>query len=140
MAAIVTQANASLISNRSTSVADQPAFLSTFLIAPTGAVAKKLGRRYLGIEREGTYIRVAERRLAAIPDAGDPSLLETPSKRKQPRIPFGWLVERGMLAAGDMLISPCQRWTAKVTTSCQLPLGQLSTFTASRPVANTSGC
>ena len=80
----------------------------------TGAVAKKLGRRYLGIEREGTYIRVAERRLAAIPEAGDPSLLETPSKRRQPRIPFGWLVERGMLAAGDMLISPCQRWTAKV--------------------------
>ena len=80
----------------------------------SGAVAKKLGRRYIGIERNPDYIAAAERRLATIPEAVDRSLMETPSKRKQPRIPFGTLVERGMLAAGDVLISPCRRWTAKV--------------------------
>ncbi|MCG8546307.1 MAG: site-specific DNA-methyltransferase, partial [Alphaproteobacteria bacterium] len=80
----------------------------------SGAVAKKLGRRYLGIERDESYIAVAEERLAAIPNAVDRALVETPSKRKQPRIPFGWLVERGWLAAGDVLISPCKRHTAKV--------------------------
>ncbi len=80
----------------------------------TGAVAKKLGRKYLGLEREEKYAEIAHRRLATIPAAGDPSLLTTPSKRKEPRIPFGWLVERGYLAPGDILTSPCARWQAKV--------------------------
>jgi len=80
----------------------------------TGAVAKKLGRKYVGIERDADYIAAAEKRLAGIPSHIDMQLIETPSKRKQPRIPFGTLVERGMLSAGDLLISPCKRWTAKV--------------------------
>jgi modification methylase len=80
----------------------------------TGAVAKKLGRRYIGIERDAGYVAVAEKRLARIPGVVDPRLVETPSKRREPRIPFGTLVERGMLAAGDVLNSPCGRWTARV--------------------------
>lgn len=80
----------------------------------TGAVAKKLGRRYIGIERETGYAAVAEKRLSRIPAVADPRLFETPSKRREPRIPFGTLVERGMLSAGDILVSPCGRWTAKV--------------------------
>jgi modification methylase len=80
----------------------------------TGAVAKKLGRRYIGIEREQAYVKVAEKRLARIPEVADKRLVETPSKRKEPRIPFGTLVERGMLSAGDVLVSPCGRHTAKV--------------------------
>jgi modification methylase len=80
----------------------------------TGAVAKKLGRRYIGIERDAGYAAVATKRLARIPAVADPSLVETPSKRREPRIPFGTLVERGMLSAGDVLVSPCGRWTAKV--------------------------
>ena len=80
----------------------------------TGAVAKKLGRRYIGIERDPNYAAAATKRLARIPEAADPRLIETPSKRREPRIPFGTLVERGMLSAGDVLVSPCGRWTAKV--------------------------
>jgi modification methylase len=80
----------------------------------TGAVAKRLGRRFLGIEREERYAGIARERLAAIPENVDTSLIETPSKRRQPRIPFGWLVERGLLTVGDVLLSPCRRWTAKV--------------------------
>jgi modification methylase len=80
----------------------------------TGAVAKKLGRRYIGIERDRNYVKVAEKRLARIPEVADKRLVETPSKRKEPRIPFGTLVERGMLSAGDVLVSPCGRFTAKV--------------------------
>ena len=38
----------------------------------------------------------------------------TPSKRAQPRVPFGWLVERGMLEPGTVLYGPGKRWTAKV--------------------------
>jgi modification methylase len=80
----------------------------------TGAVAKQLGRRYIGIERDAEYARLAERRLAAVRQVGDPALFATPSKREQTRIPFGWLVERGMLTAGDRLHDPRRRWAARV--------------------------
>ncbi|MEM9682638.1 MAG: site-specific DNA-methyltransferase [Pseudomonadota bacterium] len=80
----------------------------------TGAVAKKLGRKYIGIERDETYAAAAKKRLSRIRSVSDLRLVETPSKRREPRIPFGTLVERGMLSAGDVLVSPCGRWTAKV--------------------------
>lgn len=80
----------------------------------TGAVAKRLGRNFVGIERESEYAEIAEKRISKIRTEVDTSLLETPSKRRQPRIPFGWLVERGLLSAGDVLTSPCRRHTAKV--------------------------
>ena len=80
----------------------------------TGAVAKQLGRRYIGIERDADYARLAEARLADVRQVDDPALLAPPSKRDQPRIPFGWLVERGMLAAGTRLHDPRRRWAARV--------------------------
>ena len=80
----------------------------------TGAVAKKLGRRFLGIERERRYVEFARARIDKVRAPSETALLETPSKRREPRVPFGWLVERGLLEAGDVLVSPCRRWTAKV--------------------------
>ena len=80
----------------------------------TGAVAKKLGRRYLGIESSSDYVQAALDRLESPPEPHSLELIETPSKRRQPRIPFGWLVERGLLSAGDILVSPCRQHTAKV--------------------------
>ncbi|WP_277988387.1 site-specific DNA-methyltransferase [Salipiger thiooxidans] len=72
----------------------------------TGAVAKMLGRDWIGIEREASYREVATRRIADI-RAFDRSALEvTRAKRAEPRIPFGQLVERGMLRPGEMLVSP----------------------------------
>ncbi len=80
----------------------------------TGVVAKRLGRHYLGIERDPDYIAAAQARLAATSAIVDPELIGSRSKREEPRIPFGWLVERGLLAPGDILISPNRRWTARV--------------------------
>ena len=80
----------------------------------TGAVAKRLGRRYIGIERDAHYAAQARERLAAVLEPVDHNFVETPSKRDQPRIPFGWLVERGMLAPGDLLYGPNRRWVARV--------------------------
>lgn len=81
----------------------------------TAAVAKKMGRRFIGLERDPEYAKVSRKRLAGIPDAGDREALEfTRPKRKEPRIPFGQLVERGLLSPGAVLESPCRRHTAKV--------------------------
>jgi modification methylase len=80
----------------------------------TGVVAKRLGRRYIGLERDKAYVSVAEKRLKATPANGDPEVVATPGRRDEPRIPFGWLVERGYLAPGTLLFSNNRRWTAKV--------------------------
>ncbi|HVN15468.1 MAG TPA: site-specific DNA-methyltransferase [Anaerolineales bacterium] len=68
----------------------------------TGAVAKKLGRHFIGIERDQKYIKVAQKRIDAI-IASDATALETLEKRKQARIPFGALLENGLLQPGQTL-------------------------------------
>jgi modification methylase len=72
----------------------------------TGAVARKLGRDFVGIERDTGYIRLAEARLRDV-RAYDAAALEvSDSRRAAPRIPFGQLVERGLLRPGEVLVSP----------------------------------
>jgi modification methylase len=80
----------------------------------TGAVAKRLRRDYLGIERDKIYAKLARERIAAVEPIEDPALVDTPSKRKAPRIPFGTLVERGMLSPGETLYDRRKRVTAQV--------------------------
>ncbi len=69
----------------------------------TGAVAKLLGRHFVGIEREPDYIAAAAKRIAAVTPASAADLAVTPSRRNAPRIPFGALVERGILKPGETL-------------------------------------
>ena len=80
----------------------------------TGAVAKRLGRRWIGIERDAGYARIAAERINKVIVAADSKLLDSPTRREQPRIPFGWLIERGLLEPGTVLTSFNRRWTAKV--------------------------
>lgn len=86
----------------------------------TGAVAKKLDRRYIGIERETSYIKAAEDRLKKIVRLGDGEILHTPAKREEPRIPFGWLIERGLLKPGAVLTDSKQLHEAKVSADGNL--------------------
>ncbi|MBV8976057.1 MAG: site-specific DNA-methyltransferase [Alphaproteobacteria bacterium] len=80
----------------------------------TGAVAKRLGRRFIGIERDPEYVRIARERIAGVAEAEMESVAVTRSKRAEPRIPFGWVVERGLLPPGTLLRGPLTRHTAKV--------------------------
>ncbi|MEX0644345.1 MAG: site-specific DNA-methyltransferase, partial [Parvularculaceae bacterium] len=70
----------------------------------TGAVAKMLGRRFIGIERDGDYIAAARKRIAAITPAAADDLATTPSRRDAPKVPFGQIVEQGLLRPGARLV------------------------------------
>ena len=80
----------------------------------TGAVAKRLGRRWLGIERSKKYSDLARRRIDAVDVSEDAGLEITLSKRDQPRVPFGRVVEEGLLSPGDMLYDHTRRHSARV--------------------------
>lgn len=80
----------------------------------TGAVAKMLGREFIGIEREQAYRTVASKRIASVRKFDREALQVSASKRSEPRVPFGQLVERGMLRPGEELYSLNNRHKAKV--------------------------
>jgi DNA modification methylase len=69
----------------------------------TGAVAKKLHRRWVGIERDQRYVEVAQARIDAIQPARLDDALMFKSKRDRARVPFGVLLERGLLRPGQTL-------------------------------------
>ena len=80
----------------------------------TGAMAKKLGRNFIGIEREESYRKIAKKRIDAVTPLDKEALEVSTSKRAEPRVPFGHLIERGMLEAGDMLYSMNKRRAARI--------------------------
>ena len=109
----------------------------------TGVVAKRLGRNYIGIERDKGYIAVAEKRLGATPANTDIDIVATPAKRDEPRIPFGWLVERGFLSPGTLLVDAGRRWTAKVradgtliSADCRGSIHQVGAHVQGAPACN----
>lgn len=71
----------------------------------TAAVAKKLHRHWIGIEREEEYVEIAQRRIdAANPEPFDERAFDVrDKKRSRPRIPFGSLLENGLLKPGQCL-------------------------------------
>lgn len=69
----------------------------------TGVVAKRLGRRWVGIEREPGYVDLAEARLASTAEGSGDVLEPADDRRRQPRVPFGRLLEEGLLQPGDRL-------------------------------------
>ncbi len=88
----------------------------------TGAVAKLLGRHYIGIERETHYCQVASDRIGQILPLDMPAMAVMPSKRSQPRIAFGTLVEIGWVKPGDFLTDAKGRNRARVQADGSLSL------------------
>jgi len=89
----------------------------------TGAVAKRLGRKWIGIERDPDYIAIAENRIAQVKKLPKSAIEVMRSKRAEPRIPFGTLIELGMLRPGAKLYDPRAKLSAEVradgTLACQ---------------------
>jgi len=80
----------------------------------TGAVARRLGRRWIGIEREADYVNVATRRINSTLPLDESAMQTVADKREQPRVAFGVLVESGMIAPGTVIMDAKRRWTASV--------------------------
>ncbi len=80
----------------------------------TGAVAKRLGRRFIGIEREADYIAAAKERIAAALPLDESAITTMQAGRAAPRVAFGSLIENGYLTPGAVLTDSKRRWKAAV--------------------------
>jgi modification methylase len=78
----------------------------------TGAAAKRLGRDFIGIEREAGYIDAAEARIASVEPLPHDAIAEAPAKRSEPRVPFAALIEAGLIAPGAVLMDEKRRHRA----------------------------
>ena len=79
----------------------------------TGAVAKKFRRHYIGVEQDPIYVDYAKKRLCSIQQF-DGQLVDLTEKRDLPRVPFGALIERGWIKAGDELFDQKNQYSARV--------------------------
>jgi len=91
----------------------------------TGAVAKKLGRSFIGLERDETYAREARKRIAGVEPLAAETISQAPSKRTEPRVAFAALIEAGLMQPGTVLCDEKQRHNAIVRADGSLALGQL---------------
>ena len=88
----------------------------------TGAVAKRLRRDYVGIEREELYAVAAQTRIAAVEPLPLEAVAATPGKRAEPRVPFGSLIDAGLIAPGVTLYDAKRRHVALVRADGALSL------------------
>ena len=92
----------------------------------TGAAAKRLGRRFIGLEREDEYIAVAKTRISKVIPVSPEDVQVTGSKRSEPRVPFGQIVEAGLLRPGDVLYCPKGERAARVRADGSLAVGEMT--------------
>ncbi len=91
----------------------------------TGSVAKKLGRNWIGVERDKKYIKVAQKRIDAVTPS-PAEALTLPEKRKQARVPFGALLENGLLNPGQTLYFAKNGTKAKILANGHLKRGDVT--------------
>lgn len=92
----------------------------------SAAVAKRLGRHYVGVERDGTYADFARKRIASVERAPDDGLAVVTPKRAEPRIPFGALIETGMIRPGEKLCDARRRHVATVRADGSIAFGAIA--------------
>ena len=90
----------------------------------TGAVARRLGREWIGIEREPRYVKVARSRIDSTLPLDESAMRTMASKRSAPKVPFGALVETGMIEPGAILTDSKRRWQARVGADASLAMGE----------------
>ena len=91
----------------------------------TGAVARRLGRRFIGIERDADYAAAARARISAVSPLSEAAIAPAPEKRTEPRIPFLSVLEAGLLAPGTTLTDERRRWSVVVRADGTLAHGDV---------------
>ncbi len=91
----------------------------------TGAVAKKLGRHFIGCERDEIYIDAARARILAAEPMDDAAFSTPLGKRQEPRVAFASLVEAAMIPPGTMLFDQKRRHQAMVRADGAVALGDI---------------
>ncbi len=91
----------------------------------TGAVARRLGRHFVGIEREQDYIDAASARIAAVTRLDGAELKQLTPKRAEPRVAFVSLIDAGLVRPGDRLTDTKRRWMATVRADGTLVAGDV---------------
>ena len=91
----------------------------------TGAVARRLRRKFIGIERDKTYATAARARIDAVEPLPEEALALAPAKRSEPRVAFASVVEMGLLAPGVVLTDDKRRYKAVVRADGALSLNQM---------------
>ncbi len=89
----------------------------------TGAVAKRLGRHFIGIEREAAYVDVAKERIAATLPLDESSVKTMQSPTAAPRVAFGTLVETGYIQPGTVICDVKRRWKAQIRADGSVLIG-----------------
>ncbi|MBY7649025.1 MAG: modification methylase [Candidatus Liberibacter europaeus] len=92
----------------------------------TGAVAKKLGRHFIGIEMEQDYIDIATKRIAAVKPLGNTELTIMQGKKSEPRVAFNAIVDRGLIKPGQILTNNKRSISAIVRVDGTLVSGNIS--------------
>jgi modification methylase len=90
----------------------------------TGAVARRLRRRFIGFERDADYTAAARARIDAIEPMAEPALASFMTAREAPRVAFSVLVERGLVSPGIRLVDAKRRHRALVRADGALALGE----------------
>jgi modification methylase len=86
----------------------------------TGAAARALGRRFIGIERDPDYVAAAAARIAAVTPCDARAQAPIGSKRSEPRVPFGMVLELGMLRPGEALFDARAQIRAQIMADASL--------------------
>jgi modification methylase len=89
----------------------------------TGAIAKRLGRRFIGIERDESYVAAARKRMARVEPLSAESLAPFMTTREAPRVAFASLIERGLITPGAKLVDAKRRHKALVRADGAIALG-----------------
>jgi len=90
----------------------------------TGAAAKRLGRRFIGIERDAAYAAAAEARISGTEPLPEATLAPFMTAREAPRVPFAALIERGLVMPGAKLTDLKRRHKALVRADGAIAFGE----------------
>ena len=89
----------------------------------TGVAARRLGRSFIGIERDPAYADAARRRIDAVEPLAAEAVVAAPTRRSEPRVAFLSVVEAGLARPGERLTDAGRRWSAVIRADGALALG-----------------